>query len=63
MTGLSPAGSALVGGTGGFGLGTSLSQQVQDETEDEKRKKRLGMSMLQSPAGRALAGGGAMLGF
>ena len=63
MMGLSPAGSALVPTGGGFGLGSSLSQQVKDETDEEKRKKALGLSVMQSPAGRALAGAGAMLGF
>ncbi len=63
MMAYSPAGSALMGygGAGGigggFGLADNLSQQVKDETDDEKRKKRLGLSVLQSPAGRALIGG------
>lgn len=59
---MSPAYTALVG-SNGFGLGSNLSQQVNDETEEEKRKRKLGMSVLQSPAGRALAGPASMLGF
>lgn len=41
-----------------LGLGASLSQQVQDQTEEEKRKKALGLSVLQSPAAQMLIGGG-----
>lgn len=41
-----------------LGLGGALNQQVDDETEEEKRKKRLGLSALQSPAASMLLGGG-----
>lgn len=41
-----------------LGLGSALSQQVQDETEEEKRKKALGLSVTQSPAAQMLLGGG-----
>lgn len=40
-----------------LGLGSNLSQQVQDETEEEKRKKRLGMSVLQGSAAQTLGFG------
>jgi hypothetical protein len=36
-----------------LGLGSSLSDQVKDETEEEKRRKRLG---LDSPAVQSLFG-------
>jgi hypothetical protein len=55
MMGLSPAGTALMG-MGGFG-GTALTQQVAEETEEEKKRRQLGMSALQSPAARALLAG------
>lgn len=64
MMGFSAAGSAMM--VGGFGLGGSLAQQAQIETEEERKRReqqqaaqRAGMS----PAGRALAYGGAMLSF
>jgi hypothetical protein len=41
----------------GFG-GDNLRQQTQDEAEEEKRRRKLGLSPLQSPAARALLGGG-----
>lgn len=41
-----------------LGLGNSLSQQVQDETDEEKRRKALGLSVMQSPAAQMLLGGG-----
>ncbi len=41
-----------------LGLGNQLPQQVADQTEEEKRKKRLGMSAMQSPAAQMLLGGG-----
>jgi hypothetical protein len=53
ISSLSPAGSAL-NLNAGFGLGSNLSQQVADETDEEKKKRLLGMSALQSPAGQAL---------
>ena len=42
----------------GFG-GASLDQQRTDETEEQKRRRRLGLSPLadQSPTTRALLGG------
>jgi hypothetical protein len=48
----SAAGNAL-NLSGGFG-GATLTQQVQDETEEDKRKRRFGLSAMQSPAGQAL---------
>lgn len=39
-----------------LGLGSNLADQVTDETEEEKRKRRLGMS--QSPAVQSLFGYG-----
>lgn len=50
--------SALSAASGDLGFGSTLSQQVQDETEEEKRKKRLGMSPLQSQAAQMLLGSG-----
>jgi hypothetical protein len=53
--------SSPVGATGG--LGNQLSQQVVDETDEEKLRRKLGFSVLQgsagvmSPAGRSLFGG------
>jgi hypothetical protein len=53
--------SVGVGNTGG--LGDQLGQQVADETDEEKLRKRLGFSVTQSgaagmsPASRALFGG------
>lgn len=41
-----------------LGMGSQLSGQMQDETEEEKRKKRLGLSAMQSPAAQMLLGGG-----
>lgn len=41
-----------------LGLGSNLSQQVQDETDEEKRKRKLGMSPLQSQAAQMLLGNG-----
>ena len=57
--------SVPVGNTGtNAGLGNQLSQQVADETDEEKLRRRLGFSVLQqgsagamSPAGRSLFGG------
>jgi hypothetical protein len=57
-TGVAPAG---VGNTGG--LGDQLGQQVTEETDEEKLRKRLGFSVMQSgatgmsPASRSLFGG------
>jgi hypothetical protein len=51
----SAAGSALNLG-GDFG-GGGLAQQVKTETEEERKKRMLGMSALQSPAARALMAG------
>lgn len=39
-----------------LGLGSDLAQQEKDMTEEEKRKRRLGMSMMQSPAAQMLLG-------
>jgi hypothetical protein len=52
--------SPAAGNTGG--LGDMLGKQVGDETEEEKLRRRLGVSVLQqggvmSPAGRSLFGG------
>lgn len=41
-----------------LGLGNSLGQQVKDETDEEKKKKKLGLSALQSPAAQMLLGNG-----
>jgi hypothetical protein len=48
----SAAGSALNLDTG-FG-GGNLSQQVASETEEERKKRMLGLSALQSPAAQML---------
>jgi hypothetical protein len=50
--------SPAVGNTGG--LGNQLSQQVGDEVDEEKLRKRLGLSVTQqgsSPAMQSLLGG------
>jgi hypothetical protein len=47
--------SAGPGNTGG--LGDQLSQQVGEETDEEKRRKQLGLSITQSPAMQSLLGG------
>lgn len=39
-----------------LGLGSSLSQQVKDETDDEKKRRQMGLSALQSPAAQMLLG-------
>jgi hypothetical protein len=56
--------SPAVGNSAGGGLGNQLSQQVADETDEEKLRRKLGFSVLQqgnagmmSPAGRSLFGG------
>lgn len=40
-----------------LGLGGALSKQVKDETEEERRKRMLGLSPMQSPAASMLLGG------
>lgn len=40
-----------------LGLGSSLSQQVKDDTEDEERRRKLGLSPLQNGAAQALGFG------
>ena len=40
-----------------LGLGSNLQQQVQDETEEERKKRLMGLSSLQSPAAQMLLGG------
>jgi len=40
-----------------LGLGNTLASQVADETEEEKRKRRLGLSPMQSEAASMLLGG------
>ncbi|MDN5003811.1 hypothetical protein ACFQZO_23525 [Bradyrhizobium sp. GCM10027634] len=65
MMGFSAAGGAMMG-MGGFGLGSSLAQQVQNETEEERKRREQQQAAQRaglSPAGRALAYGGAMLSF
>lgn len=54
----SPQNSALASASGDLGFGSTLSQQVADETDEEKRKKKLGMSPLQSQAAQMLLGSG-----
>lgn len=53
-----PANNTGLSAANDLGLGSQLTGQVQDETEDEKRRKRLGLSALQSPAAQMLLGGG-----
>jgi hypothetical protein len=52
----SAAGTAL-NLSGDLGLGGSLGQQVKDETDEERKKRLMGLSALQSPAGKALLAG------
>jgi hypothetical protein len=51
-TGVASAGPGIAGG-----LGDQLSQQVGEETDEEKRRKQLGLSIAQSPAMQSLLGG------
>jgi hypothetical protein len=44
----------------GFGAG-QLQQQLQDETEEERRRRMLGLSPLAAPRGSALGRAGANL--
>jgi hypothetical protein len=37
--------------------GNSPTDQVNDETEEEKKRRQMGLSALQSPAGKALLSG------
>lgn len=39
-----------------LGLGSTLSQQVKDETDEEKKRRQMGLSQLQSPAAAMLLG-------
>lgn len=48
---------SMTGAVADLGLGSNLSDQVKDQTEEEKRKRRLGLSTLQSPAAQMLLGG------
>ncbi len=48
-----PSGSAAID----LGYATSLPEQVKAETEEEKKKRLMGMSALQSPAAQMLLGG------
>jgi hypothetical protein len=64
---LSPAGVALFGNTGvadTFGLGSALRQQTEDEIEQERKRRQLGLSQLSptggSPTIKALLGMGGM---
>ena len=63
---LSPAGVALFGNVPGVpdGLGGQLRSQVDDELEQERKRRALGVSQLSptggSPAIRALLGIGGM---
>lgn len=41
-----------------LGLGGQLADQVKGETEEEKRKRMLGLSVTQSPAAQMLLGNG-----
>lgn len=40
-----------------LGLGSALSQQVKDETDEEKKRRQMGMSPLQGMASQMLLGG------
>lgn len=39
-----------------LGLGSQLGQQVKDETEEERKKRQLGLSSTQNPAAQMLLG-------
>jgi len=56
MAQVNPLGAA----SSDLGLGGLLDRQTQDETEEEKRRKRLGLSSLaaNSPAAQQLFGFG-----
>ena len=55
-----PAMNPLGAASSDLGLGGLLDKQTQDETEEEKRRKRLGLSPLAatSPAAQQLFGFG-----
>lgn len=55
MAGVTPYSQA----SSDLGLGNMLQDQTDDETEEEKRKKRLGLSATQSLAAQQLFGPGA----
>lgn len=40
-----------------LGFGDLLKGQVKDETDEEKRRRQMGMSPLQMPAAQMLLGG------
>lgn len=40
-----------------LGLGSNLSQQVEDDTDEEKKKRQMGLSSLQNGAAQALGFG------
>lgn len=44
------------GAVADLGLGGQLADQVKDETEEERRKRKLGLSAMQSPAAQMLLG-------
>jgi hypothetical protein len=46
------------GAANDLGLGADLSQQVKDETEEERKRRQAGASVLQSPAAQMLLGNG-----
>lgn len=53
-----PANSPLSPAAVDMGFGQDLQQQVADETDEEKRKRRLGLSQMQSEASSMLLGTG-----
>ena len=55
---MGPASSLTGMASADLGLGNTLASQVADETEEEKRKRRLGLSPMQSEAASMLLGGG-----
>lgn len=44
---MSMLGSFMGGAAGDLGLGSALSQQVKDETDEEKKRRQMGLSALQ----------------
>lgn len=54
---MSLLGTALSGiASSDLGLGSTLSQQVKDQTDEEKKRRQMGLSQLQSPAAQMLLG-------
>ncbi|WP_316176251.1 hypothetical protein [Bradyrhizobium sp. SZCCHNRI1073] len=45
-----------ISAAGQLGLGSALQNQVKDETEEEKKRRQMGLSQLQGTAAQMLLG-------